>query len=91
VIARGRAYSDVPPGAPVVVEGSCGLLEIALNRASASEQLGLEVGNRVRLLPPSLSELADSAAEHATTFAGADAETFGKPGRSPAPPHKRGS
>jgi S-adenosylmethionine hydrolase len=47
-------YAAVPPGEPVVVRGSTGWLEIAINQGSAAERLGLIVGSLVRLqrVPP---------------------------------------
>ena len=41
-------YSDVPPGAPIALIGSCGLLEIAVNRGSAAERFGAVRSVRVR-------------------------------------------
>lgn len=38
----GRTYADAPPGQPIALVGSSGLLEIALNGGSAKEGLGLE-------------------------------------------------
>jgi len=46
-----RAFSDVPPGEALAYIGSSGLLEIAVNRGSAREALGLREGDRVRLEP----------------------------------------
>jgi S-adenosylmethionine hydrolase len=51
VIARKRVYADVPSREPVALEGSSGFLEIAVNQGSASEELGLAVGEPVRLRP----------------------------------------
>jgi S-adenosyl-L-methionine hydrolase (adenosine-forming) len=42
-------YGDVPAGAPVAILGSANMLEIAVNHGSASEQLGLAVGQEVIL------------------------------------------
>lgn len=50
LVQRGRTYADVPPGTPIALEGSSGFLEIAMNLASASERMGLSVGDPVRLL-----------------------------------------
>jgi S-adenosylmethionine hydrolase len=40
-------YDAVPVNRPVAVLGSCGLLEIALNRGSAARRFGLEPGDKV--------------------------------------------
>ncbi len=40
-IPLASTYSDVPPGAPLALEGSLGLLEIAVNRGSASSLMRL--------------------------------------------------
>jgi S-adenosylmethionine hydrolase len=45
----GTQYQEVPPGCPVVIVGSTGLLEIALNGGHAAPELGLKVGDRVTL------------------------------------------
>jgi S-adenosylmethionine hydrolase len=42
-----RTYADVPPGTPLALIGSSGLLEIAVRDGSAAEQLGLKVGDVV--------------------------------------------
>jgi S-adenosylmethionine hydrolase len=42
-------YAAVPPGEPLVVRGSAGWLEIAINAGSAAERLGLTAGAPVRL------------------------------------------
>jgi len=47
-----RAYGDVPPGSLLVTFGGTGLLEVAVNRGSASHLLGLKPGDRVRLRLP---------------------------------------
>jgi hypothetical protein len=49
VVARGRAYADAGRGEALAVEGSSGLLEIAVNGGSAARSLGLGVGAPVRL------------------------------------------
>jgi hypothetical protein len=47
------AYSDVPGGMLLVYVGSAGFLEVAVNRQSAADRLGAEVGTPVRVkLPP---------------------------------------
>ena len=43
------AYGAVPEGEPVVVLGSAGLYEIAVNQGSAAERLGLQVGSPVEV------------------------------------------
>ncbi len=43
----GAFYRAVPPGQPVVVPGSSGLLEIAVNAGNAAKTLGLRVGTQV--------------------------------------------
>lgn len=47
-----RTFGDVPVGQAVAYLGSGGLLEIALNRGSAREALGLKEGMEVRLEAP---------------------------------------
>ena len=42
-----RTYWDVPPGKPLALIGSSGLLEIAVRDGSAAEDLGLRVGDEV--------------------------------------------
>jgi len=42
-----RTYADVPPGTPLALIGSSGLLEIAVRDGSAAGQLGLKVGDVV--------------------------------------------
>ncbi|HWP39370.1 MAG TPA: SAM-dependent chlorinase/fluorinase [Tepidisphaeraceae bacterium] len=44
-----RTYGDVPPGRPLVLIGSSGLLEIAVRDADAAQQLKLCVGDEVVL------------------------------------------
>jgi S-adenosylmethionine hydrolase len=48
-------YQSVPPGQPVIVPGSSGFLEIAVNGGSAENQLGLKIGSRITLRPSSLA------------------------------------
>jgi S-adenosyl-L-methionine hydrolase (adenosine-forming) len=45
----GEFYQSVPPGKPVAIAGSSGLLEIAINGGNAAEKLGLRVGSAVVL------------------------------------------
>jgi S-adenosylmethionine hydrolase len=47
-----RTFADVPEGSPVAYIGSDGLLEIAVNRGSAREALGLAPGAEVTLASP---------------------------------------
>lgn len=42
-----HTYGEVAPGTPVPIIGSSELLEIAVNRGSASDKLGLRVGSKV--------------------------------------------
>ena len=42
-----RTYWDVPPGKPLALIGSSGLLEIAVRDGSAAQDLGLRVGDEV--------------------------------------------
>ncbi|TMB85905.1 MAG: SAM-dependent chlorinase/fluorinase, partial [Chloroflexi bacterium] len=42
-----RTYWDVPPGKPLALIGSSGLLEIAVRDGSAAQELGLKVGDEV--------------------------------------------
>jgi S-adenosylmethionine hydrolase len=42
-----RTYSDVPEGGLVALRGSMGLLEVACNRGSAAELLGVGIGEAV--------------------------------------------
>ncbi|MBI5562385.1 MAG: SAM-dependent chlorinase/fluorinase [Deltaproteobacteria bacterium] len=44
-----ESYSGAAPGRPAAIIGSTGLLEIALNGASASDVLGVKEGERVRV------------------------------------------
>jgi S-adenosylmethionine hydrolase len=44
-----RTYADVAPGTPLALIGSSGLLEIAVRDGSAAAQLGLRVGDVVRV------------------------------------------
>jgi S-adenosylmethionine hydrolase len=47
------SYGSVPLGRPVAVPGSSGFLEIAVNRGSAAQVLGLQVGTAIGLRPSS--------------------------------------
>jgi hypothetical protein len=55
VLPFARSYSDVAEGQPCAVLGSSGRLEIAVNRGSASRQLGAWIGAPVRLFFPDWS------------------------------------
>jgi S-adenosyl-L-methionine hydrolase (adenosine-forming) len=41
------SYSDVAQGRPVAVIGSCGFVEISVNRGNAAQKMGLKIGDRV--------------------------------------------
>lgn len=47
---RAKTYGEVPLGELVLIEGSSGYLEIALNQASAAKRLGLSVGTALEAL-----------------------------------------
>jgi hypothetical protein len=47
-----RTYADAPPGEPVALVGSTGLVEIAVREGSAAATLGLARGERVVLRAP---------------------------------------
>ena len=49
--AFGRTFGDVPAGSAVIVKGSDGLVEIALNRGRAADVLAAAPGDPVRLEP----------------------------------------
>lgn len=46
-IVGARVFGDVPHGTPLWYENSHGLVEIAMNRGSAAQSLGLRVGDHV--------------------------------------------
>ena len=46
-IRRARTFSDVAPGEAIWYENSCGLVEVAMNRADAAATMGLRVGAHV--------------------------------------------
>jgi S-adenosyl-L-methionine hydrolase (adenosine-forming) len=50
-LALRRVYADVPPGKPVALTGSNGLIEIAVRDGSAARSLGLQRGAPVVLRP----------------------------------------
>jgi S-adenosyl-L-methionine hydrolase (adenosine-forming) len=49
--ASGRTFGDVPPDAAVVLIGSDGLVEVAVNRARAADLLRAAPGDEVRIRP----------------------------------------
>ena len=49
-LGRARTFGEVRPGTAFWYENSSGLAEIAVNRGSAVETLGLAVGTPVRVL-----------------------------------------
>jgi S-adenosylmethionine hydrolase len=57
----GNTFGDVPPGAAVVLTGSDGLVEIALNRARAAGKLGATPGDAVTLRSADISSHEDTA------------------------------
>lgn len=50
VLKKARTFSDLPTEQAFWYENSCGLAEIAVNRGSAAELLGLEPGTVVEIL-----------------------------------------
>jgi len=50
-LPRAGTFSDVPAGAAFWYENANGLLEIAVNRGSAADDLGLAVGSPIVVLP----------------------------------------
>ncbi len=44
-----KTYQDVPPGRPLALFGSTGMLEIAVNRGSAQAALGLKPGDAISI------------------------------------------
>ncbi len=49
VLVHARTFSAVPPGEPFWYRNSCGLVEIAVNGASARERLGVGVGASIKV------------------------------------------
>lgn len=47
----GRTFGDVPPGGTVIVKGSDGLVEIAVNRGRAADILAASPGENMRIRP----------------------------------------
>ncbi len=41
------SYGSVKEGKPLIIRGSCGYLELAVNGGNAAEKLGLKVGDRI--------------------------------------------
>jgi S-adenosyl-L-methionine hydrolase (adenosine-forming) len=60
IASLSTTFSDVDPGTPLAYWGSSGLLEIAVNQASAADALSVRIGTavelRLRELPPRPSE-----------------------------------
>jgi len=50
-LAHARTFSEVPTGTPFWYENANGLVEIAVNRGSAAEDLDLAVGSGIVVLP----------------------------------------
>ena len=48
-VSLARTFGEVAPGEGFWYANSCGLVEIAVNRGNAGEQLGLRVGDSVLL------------------------------------------
>ncbi len=73
-VPLGSFYQAVPAGQAVVVPGSSGYLEIAINGGSAARALGLEVGSPIRLATAPPGKRRGSAARtggtHSRTAAG---------------------
>jgi S-adenosylmethionine hydrolase len=46
-LSRRRTFADAAPGEALWLINSMGLVEIAVNRGSAAEMFGLEVGSKV--------------------------------------------
>jgi S-adenosylmethionine hydrolase len=60
VLRLATTYADVPPGEPLALVGSTGLLEISLRNGSARRRLNLEAGHRVVRQPRGPHELGRS-------------------------------
>jgi len=48
-LPRAETFDELSPGEAFWYENSCGLAEVAVNRGSAAEMLGLRVGDPVVL------------------------------------------
>ncbi len=46
-VKRGKAYSDADPNKPIVLIGSSGFVEIAINQGSAAGKFNLKVGDKI--------------------------------------------
>jgi S-adenosylmethionine hydrolase len=42
-------YDDVDEGKPLAVIGSCGFMEISVNRGNAAKKMGLKIGDKVEI------------------------------------------
>lgn len=51
LLQRARTFSDVPEGEAFWYENANGLAEVAVNQGRASQKLGLEIGDPIRILP----------------------------------------
>lgn len=51
-VRRARIFADVAPGEAIWYENSCGLAEVAMNRADAAAVMGLRVGAHVLAVAP---------------------------------------
>ena len=49
LLPRVESYRSVRPGSPLAIRGSCGYLELAVNRGDASRKLGLKPGDLCRI------------------------------------------
>lgn len=52
VLRRVRTFADIPKGGAFWYENSIGLVEIAVNKGSATDVLGLKIGSRVAVSVP---------------------------------------
>ncbi len=48
-IPFGKAYAQAKPKEPILLVGSHGFLEIALNQASAAEKFRLKAGDKIKV------------------------------------------
>ncbi len=51
-VRQARTFSDVGLGEPIWYENSCGLVEVAMNRADAAAVMGLRIGAPVLAITP---------------------------------------
>ena len=49
VFAMAESYAEAPVGAPFLIEGSSGYLEVSINRASAAQLLGVRAGTEITI------------------------------------------